>query len=188
MRFNKHLELEGRHAFLSASQSSWVNYDDDQLVSSYRSHLAAMHGTRLHDFAKRAIDLRQYLAETKQTLNMYVNDCIRDRMTTEQVLFATPNAFGTADAIKFDKDTRHLDIRDLKTGVKPAGFRQLKVYVAFFCIEYDWDPNAITIELRIYQNDEVLIEVPDPHEIMVIIDQIMKLDDIVESLNEEFKV
>ena len=30
MNFNKHLNLEGLHAPFSASQSSWLRYDDDK--------------------------------------------------------------------------------------------------------------------------------------------------------------
>ena len=32
MNFNKHYDLEGKHAFLSASQHAWVNYDEGKLI------------------------------------------------------------------------------------------------------------------------------------------------------------
>ena len=34
---------------------------------------------------------------------------------------------------------------------------QLLIYAAYFCLEYGFKPRDIDIELRIYQNDEVLI-------------------------------
>ena len=39
MNFNKHSNLEGRHAFLGASKYHWVNYDEDKLISLYQNFL-----------------------------------------------------------------------------------------------------------------------------------------------------
>ena len=46
MNFNKHLNFEGAHSFLSASQHSWLNYDDAKLINRYSTVQAAQLGTR----------------------------------------------------------------------------------------------------------------------------------------------
>ncbi len=51
MRFNRHSELEGRHAFLSASKYHWVNYTDDKIDRVYTAAMAAARGDRLHSIA-----------------------------------------------------------------------------------------------------------------------------------------
>jgi len=111
---------------------------------------------------------------------MYVNDAIGFNMETEQVLFYSFNCYGTVDSIKFHKNT--LRIHDLKTGVTKTSFMQLKVYTALFCLEYDVNPNDIEISLRIYQNDEIYEEVPEPEEILYIMSKIINSDKIIESL------
>ena len=45
---------------------------------------------------------------------MFVNDTIGYRMSTEQILFYSENAFGTTDAISIKGNK--LRIHDLKTG------------------------------------------------------------------------
>ena len=57
MNFNRHSELNGRHAFLSASKYHWVNYSDEKLETVYATALAAKKGTELHNFAAEAIRL-----------------------------------------------------------------------------------------------------------------------------------
>ncbi|ASR80151.1 exonuclease [Arthrobacter phage GoCrazy] len=153
MNFNTHSELAGRHAFLSASKYHWVNYDDEKLANSYRTALAAQKGTELHDLAAQLIKHKVKQRRSKQTLPNYVNDAIDYRMKPEVLLFASMNAFGTADAIGFRNNL--LRIHDLKTGVLKADMRQLMIYAAFFCIEYGFKPGKIDMELRIYQNDEI---------------------------------
>ena len=74
MVFNKHLNLEGQHAFLSASKYHWINYDEEKLSQAYLNFLATQKGTELHDFAARCIRLGQKLPKSKKTLNSYVND------------------------------------------------------------------------------------------------------------------
>ena len=76
MNFNNHSSLEGKHAFLSASKYSWLNYDEEQLIQAYQNYEAIQRGTDLHDLAKRCIELGVRLPRTKSTLNMYVNDAI----------------------------------------------------------------------------------------------------------------
>ena len=174
MLFNDHSKLAGLHAFLSASKSAWVNYDDDKLADAYLNFQAAARGTRLHEFAKECIELGQKLPRSRQTLCMYVNDAIGFRMTPEQVLYYSDNCFGTADAITFKN--RMLRIHDLKTGTTHVSMRQLEIYAALFCLEYDVHPIEIEMELRIYQNDEVLVHNPDPDDIRKIMDRIISAD------------
>jgi len=77
MNFNKHFNLEGKHAFLGASKYHWINYDEEKLINAYRNFARVQRGTELHDFAKQAITLGIKLPKSKKTLNMYVNDAIR---------------------------------------------------------------------------------------------------------------
>ena len=183
MNFNRHSELNGRHAFLSASKYHWVNYSDEKLEAVYSTALAAKKGTELHNFAAEAIRLGIKLPRTPKTLNMYVNDAIGYRMIPEQVLCYSANAFGTADAISFRKNL--LRISDLKTGVNPANMLQLEIYAAFFCLEYQYRPGEIDILLRIYQNDEVLEHVPEVDSIAHIMDRIITADRRIEELKME---
>ena len=183
MQFQRHPELEGKHAFLSASKYHWIRYDDDKLEQVFRTRMDAMKGTRLHEFAAEAISLGIKLRSTKQTLNMYVNDAISFRMTPEVVLWYSDNAFGTADAISFRRNV--LRVHDLKNGVSRASFDQLKIYVAFFCLEYHFKPHEIGCELRIYQNDEIAILEPEPVEIVEIMDKIVSHDKRINQLKIE---
>lgn len=183
MRFNVHSDLEGKHAFLSASKYSWIHYDNEKLVTVYRSALAAMKGTQLHEFAHHAVRLGIKLPRSPKTLNLYINDAIGYRMNTEQVLFYSDNCFGTADAISFRQD--FLRIHDLKTGVSPTSFNQLEVYAALFCLEYQIKPSMIEIELRIYQEDETIILVPDLEDIVQIMDKIVTFDKYIELVKSE---
>lgn len=182
MIWNKHYRdvPEGAHAFLGASKYSWLNYDDDKLITVYKNQQAQIRGTRLHAFAKEAIELGQKLPKSKKTLNSFVNDAIGFRMEAEQPLFYSPNSFGTADAISFEKN--FLRIHDLKTGATPASMHQLEIYEALFCLEYEYKPNKIEAELRIYQNDEILIEQPDPELITDICGRIIHFDEIITRL------
>jgi hypothetical protein len=153
MLFNKHLELTGLHAFLSPSKYHWMNYDDEKLDRVYSARLASARGTALHEFALSAIELGVKLPDSPKTLHLYVNDCIGYRMIPEQMLYYSPNSFGTADAVSFRNDI--LRIFDLKTGLHPCSVHQLEVYAALFCLEYRYQPTDFEIDLRIYQNDDV---------------------------------
>lgn len=183
MNFNKHFELEGRHAFLSASKYHWIRYDQEKLIDSFTTALAAAKGTELHDLASQLIRNGIKLPNNAKTLNAYVNDAIGFRMTPEQPLAYSDNAFGTADAVSFRRNL--LRIHDLKTGVTAAKMDQLKIYVAFFCLEYGVKPADIKIELRIYQNDEVFIEVPELDEIVHIMDRAVTYDALITNLRKE---
>lgn len=149
-----------------------------------RSEQAKAKGTRLHEFASEAIKLGIKLRGTKQTLNAFVNDAIGFQMESEQVLFYSYYCFGTADAISFRNGI--LRIFDLKTGLKvPASMDQLKIYAALFCLEYDYNPHDIKIEMRIYQFDDIRIENGDPDEIEHIMNVIKTFSNRIEELNRE---
>ncbi|HAH18442.1 MAG TPA: hypothetical protein DCL29_05475 [Eubacterium sp.] len=182
MIWNNHLKEvpEGSHAFLGASKYSWLNYDEEKLKTVYKNLLAKEEGTKLHTFAKMCIDLKIKLPRTKKTLNMYVNDAIGYRMRAEQPLYYSVNCFGTADSIIF-KDGL-LRVHDLKTGTTPASLHQLEIYAALFCLEYKQKPGDINFELRIYQNDDILIGIPDAEVILPIMDKIKTFDKIIESI------
>ena len=183
MNFNDHSNLVGEHAFLGASKYHWINYDEDKVVDAYKNYTARQRGTRLHEFAAECINLGQKLPKSRKTLNMYVNDAIGYRMKPEQVLYYSPFCFGTADAISFKNGL--LRIHDLKTGVIPAHMEQLLVYSALFCLEYRTKPAEIEFELRIYQNDEVLIHKPEVDEIFPIIDKIITFDKLLTKVKSE---
>lgn len=183
MNFMKHFELEGKHAFLGASNYHWINYDSDKLINTYMRRQATLKGTALHELAAQLIELGQKLPKSKKTLNMYVNDAIGFKMKPEQVLYYSDNCFGTADAISFRNNI--LRIHDLKTGFTPAHMEQLLIYAALFCLEYKVKPSEIQFELRIYQNDEILIINPTAEDIVPIIDKIITFDKVIEKIKRE---
>ena len=59
------------------------------------------------------------------------------------------------------------------------------VYAALFCLEYDYSPNDIQMELRIYQSDGVLDHKPTIEDILPIMDRIVTFDRIINSIKEE---
>ena len=182
MNFNTHLDLAGKHALLSPSNYHWINYNDQKLEARFISAMAAKRGTDLHEFAHTAIRLGIKLPNSPKTLNMYVNDAIGFKMTVEQSLYYSPNCFGHADTISFRKSK--LRVHDLKTGIGPTSEHQLEVYAALFCLEYGMSPFDIDMELRIYQNDEVRVYIPEPDDIMRIMDKIIVFDQKLEIMKE----
>ena len=183
MNFNKHSNLEGQHAFLGASKYHWINYSEEKVVDAYSKFMATVRGTELHAFAAQCIRLGQKLPKSQKTLNMYVNDAIGFKMTPEQVLYYSPNCFGTADAISFRKN--FLRIHDLKTGEAPTHMEQLMVYAALFCLEYRVKPSEIEMELRIYQHDQILFHNPTVADILPIMDKIVTFSRVIDKIREE---
>jgi hypothetical protein len=183
MNFNKHSNLKGQHAFLGASKYHWINYSEAKLMESYANYLAIQKGTALHAFAAQCILLDQKLPRSRKTLNMYVNDAIGYKMTPEQILYYSENCFGTADAISFRNGL--LRIHDLKTGVTPTHMEQLMIYAALFCLEYQMNPGEIETELRLYQNNEVLVHNPTADDILPIIDKIRIFDKIINDVKAQ---
>lgn len=182
--FNRHPELEGRHAFLSASKSHWVNYTDEKLDRTFLNAVAAQKGTAMHEYAAMAIKLGMKQPRSQKTICMYINDGIGFKMEPEQMLVYSPNAFGTVDTISFRDGI--LRIHDLKTGFTATTFRQLSVYAAFFCLEYMYKPHDIKeIVMRIYQSDDIKEEMGDPDEVEHIMSQIVTFDERINNLKRE---
>ena len=138
-------------------------------------------GSRLHQWAKDTIDLGIKQPRSKKTLYSYVNDAIGFKMSTEVVLFYSPRFFGTADAICFRDN--FLRIHDLKTGKIRAHMEQLEIYAALFCLEYKVKPGEIEMELRIYQDDEIIVHNPTAEDILPIMDKIVHLNKLLESID-----
>lgn len=183
MLFNDHKNLSGLHAPFSASSPAWLRYDDEKVIDVYLNKKATEMGTILHAWAKQTIDLGIKQPRSKKTIYSYVNDAIGYKMSTEVVLYYSDRFFGTADAICFRNGV--LRIHDLKTGKTPAKIEQLMVYAALFCLEYKIKPGEIEIELRIYQNDEILVDNPTAEDILPIMDRIIYLNKLLSKLEEE---
>lgn len=190
MNWNEHSNLpDGAHAFLGPSKYSWLNYDEDKLITTYRNHLAVARGTKLHAMAADHIEMKMKMPRTRSTFNSYVNDAIGYRLTPEQKLWYSPYCFGTADAIGFDTKKGFLRIHDLKTGITPASFHQLEIYAALFCLEYgrelNFKPGDIQTELRIYQNDDIMVGSPGADIIVPVMDWIQIASKILEKIDSE---
>lgn len=212
MNFNKHFELEGKHAVFSPSQPYWLGKSVEENWDRYISSWKPTIGTVTHAFARTLIteytklsksDLKTYklylldnstckiprrivsdidIKSIFTNLIPYVNDAIGFRMTPEQPLKYSDRFFGTADTISFDN--KILRIHDLKTGTIKAKIEQLYIYAALFCLEYRMKPSDFEIELRIYQNGEVLFDNPTAKDILPIINQIQKQNKEFEKMME----
>jgi hypothetical protein len=137
-----------------------------------------------HRYAAIAIEESEFQDNETTTLGLYINQCIQFRMSPEVVLYFSPNAFGTCDAISYRY--RVLRISDLKTGVTRTSEHQLEVYAALFCLEYGIDPFSMReIQLRIYQDAGVRTYVGDPAFISGIMEKIVRFDQLLNELREE---
>ena len=212
MNWNEHSELEGKHAILNPSSSAtWLKYSAEnnyeQLFRKCKSEYSATVGTIVHDYARKRImyklpindyeknslimELYQnyipsYAFDVDQfygTLVEYVNDAITFGMDPEVLLLYSENCFGTVDTISFYDG--FLRIHDLKTGVTPAHMEQLEVYAALFCLEYKIKPGNINIELRIYQNSEIIWLEPNKEEIKEIMQRIIFNNKTLEAIEKE---
>lgn len=188
MKWNRHPEFEGKHSFLSASQCHWLKYDPEKLVERFENEKAKQRGTELHEFASNAIQHRIRLlpGHTHPAVANFVNDAIGYRMDSEVLLFYSPYAFGTADAIRYDppkKDNPRgfLRIHDLKTGVTKPKMEQLLVYAAYFCLEYGVAPEKTDFELRIYQGENVDTYIPDAEDVYDVYHTIKEFSGILEN-------
>mgnify|MGYP002515917748 FL=1 len=186
MKFYDHKNLSGLHAPFTASQSSWLRYDDEKVIEVYNNKKAAEMGTRLHAWAAETIQLGLKQPKSKRIICAYVNDAIGYNMDTEVVLYYSDRFFGTADAICFKNGM--LRIHDLKTGKVgkiESHMEQLEVYTALFCLEYKVKPSDIKIELRVYKCDEVVVWNPTAEDIVPIMDKIVHLNKLLEKLDRE---
>lgn len=201
----------GAHAILSPSQSSWTNYDSHEyLFNLVCSKYAQEIGTLLHKLAETAIKYkvkvpkiaarpmitlwllangipRGIVDADKYVSNFvaYVNDAIGFDMEPEVILKFSDNAFGTADAIRFNEKKMHLRIHDYKSGVTKPCLRQLEVYAAYFCMEYNIKPKDLTMELRIYWQDQIIVGNPTAADILPLIDKIRESDKYIKTLKGE---
>ena len=78
-----------------------------------------------------------------------------------------------------------LRVFDLKTGDSKASEKQLWVYIAIFCHEYEIDINEIEIDARIYQHDMIYTFEIDPVEILNVIALMKRNDDIINNARLE---
>ena len=186
MKFYDHRNLNGLHAPFTASQSTWLRYDDEKAAEVYSNMKAAKMGTRLHEWAAETIKLGLKQPKSKKTIYAYINDAIGYKMEPEVVLFYSERFFGTADAICFRNGI--LRIHDLKTGKIgkiESHMEQVEFYAALFCLEYKVRPSDIKIELRIYKNDEVIVWNPTEEDIVHIMEKIIHLDKLLEEIDRE---
>lgn len=200
MNFNNHSKIKGLHAPFSASQPYWLGESIEEMKVRYVARWVPTVGTVTHAFAESMINQQMkvtkadkkmyklYLLDNKETciprcvvdnldldylfsnVMVYINDAIGFKLTAEQILFYSDSFFGTADAISFKNN--FLRIHDLKTGRGRVKIEQLEVYAALFCLEYKVKPGSIDIELRIYQNGEIIVHNPTAEDILPIMDQI----------------
>jgi hypothetical protein len=178
--------LKNDSAYIQGMLDLTVLYRDRWATLEVKDHEGAseLEGVEQHRYAAICIDERIVQDDETTTLGLYINQSIQYRMSAEVVLFYSPNAFGTVDAISYRH--RILRISDLKTGVTRTSEHQLEVYAALFCLEYGIDPFSMRdIQLRIYQDDSVRPYVGDPYFIKGIMDKIEKFDKILDHLREE---
>jgi hypothetical protein len=118
--------------------------------------------------------LRTIPKETWETVKSYINDSSSFKMIPEQPFKYSDYIFGTADAFSFRSN--QLRIHDLKTGSGPTHMEQLLCYAALFCLEYEKDPKSMEIELRIYQNNEIILFNPTIDDMNAVIKQITEVN------------
>ena len=169
MIFNKHSELEGRHAILSPSKHYWLNYDDEGLMRNYISSFATDIGTLVHEYASDRIKYRLPIdienEEAKNGLLMHLlKNGIPFRVIDLDRLFYNLVPY-VNDAI----------------GYRMASMDQLLCYAGLFFLEYkrDYRPQTMKVELRIYQNQEVLVNQPSSEEVKAVMDKIIHGDAVL---------
>lgn len=209
--WNKHTELEGKHAFMGASQYRWLNWDDQTFQERYYGQYSQIIGTTLHALAhdcilsrtkiskhdKHLIELYLFKAYVPKdaydaeailpNLMNFVNDAIGFRMSSEILLYYSNNCFGTADSIICDDKQKELRIHDYKSGITPAHMEQLEIYAALYYLEYKKKPQDYKTILRIYQNGEIMEFIPDPMDIEEIMKRIVDRNDYITTLRGGLK-
>ena len=142
------------------------------------------------DYGLKLIQHLNYIPkEVYETVKFYINDGIGYKMTTEQPVKYSDVCFGHMDSVCFDRGL--LRIHDLKTGSHEANMEQLVVYAALFCLEYgpkyDFKPNEIDYELRLYQWDGIVIHKPTIEDILPVIDSVVTNNKIASDVEKENK-
>lgn len=113
------------------------------------------------DYGAELIKHMDYLPkETYPTVKSFINDSIGFGMKSEDRVEYSKYYFGTADAIRYDTQSKTLRVFDLKTGTRPAKISQLYTYAALYCLQHDLKPDGITFETRIYQSGDILTDNP----------------------------
>ena len=204
-------KLEGTHALFSASKGSWVNdASEEQIIKRYISSYATAIGTSTHKFAKNCIDKKMKLSKGDKKLLLYhllndpeanipesvidldylfsnvrnyVNDAIAMNMNAEVLLVYSDLSYGTADTISCENN--FLRIHDLKTGKSPVHIEQLLIYAAYFCFDRNINPSDLTgIELRIYQNSEIIYYEPTVDEIQNIMNKCIVCNNVINNFRK----
>ena len=125
-------------------------------------------------------NLKYLPEETFGTIKNYINDCVGLKMETEVLIDFTDNFFGTADALRFDD--KGLKIFDLKTGSMPAKIEQPLIYASLYLLKNRLDPKNVPVELRIYQNNDILRAIPSPDELVPVMNTIIHFDKLMDDL------
>ena len=209
MIWNNHKELEGKHAWMGASNYHWTSYDDVTFEARYYSQFSTAIGTAIHELAHdcivsktklnkhdvHLIDMTLYKAYIPRyaydpcaildNLIPFVNDAIGFHMSSEIILYYNAYCFGTCDAIGYYERDKILRIHDYKNGINQASMKQLYIYAALFCLEYNVNPRSLNlIECRIYQNLDIEIDRPTGDVIQEYIDKIKNRTEMIKMFLE----
>jgi len=130
---------------------------------------------RIIPYGEKILDEINFLPKIVfNTTMVYIQDGVGFKMEPEKKLMYSELFWGTSDSVSFRDG--YLRIHDLKTGAVPAHMEQLQVYAALYCLMNDVKVNDISIELRIYQNNEVLCDKPTSETIGSIMNFMVKRD------------
>lgn len=215
MQWNKHSDLEGKHAFLSASKHYWLGYSEERLITSYQNESRKELGTVLHAFAAANIEYCVTMPKSNREMIKLIKNFMfgqklsRDFISTldylPMIVIDTLRAY-INDAIGFKMKpevilfyskycfgtadsisfrNKILRIHDFKSGDIAASMDQLMIYAALFCLEYKINPADIKIELRIYQSGEVQMYEPNPVEVSDIGNKIIADDKTIKMFKGE---
>lgn len=203
MIFQSHLDVKGKHAFLSPSRVTWIEQSEEDLCRAYQRSYASDVGTSVHKIAEKCIFRGDKLSKSDrhlvtmaledygippdvfdssailETLVPFVNESIAYGMIPEVPLYYSPVCFGTTDAIAFNQDNGILRISDMKTGEAPSDMRQLLIYAGIFFLEYSFVPLDGKTELRIYQHGEVTLSKPSSDEVMSVVENIRRANEAI---------
>lgn len=135
--------------------------------------------SKVPEYRDMLLENMDYLPhEIYPTVKLFVNDCINHRMLSEEKVEYTDLFWGTSDAIKCENN--YLQVFDLKTGSRPAKETQLYTYAALYCLQEHMKPDELDgVEIRIYQNAEVLVDNPPSDVIYDIMNKIVHANSVI---------